>query len=82
MPTDEDKTPVTSRERSEEAGKIRRLLDTLRTLEEELRPAASILDAISGDDRRAFAAKLVKELRQVGDYAHDAARAVRDLLRG
>lgn len=80
--SDDDKTPVTTRERSEEAAKIRRLLDALRTLEQELRPSAQILDAISGDDRRVFAGRLVKELRQVGDYAHDAARAVRDLLRG
>lgn len=79
---DEEPTPVATRERSEEADKIRRLLDAIRSLEQDLRPAASILESISGDDRRAFAAKLVKELRQVGDYAHDAARAVRDLLRG
>lgn len=79
---DEEPTPVATRERSEEADKIRRLLDAIRSLEQDLRPAASILESISGDDRRAFAAKLVKERRQVGDYAHDAARAVRDLLRG
>jgi len=81
MQDSDETTPIAGADRSQEAAKIQRLLDTLVATEQDLRPLANMLDSFEGPARRAFAERLVHRLREIGDLAHDAARAVKDMLR-
>jgi hypothetical protein len=74
----DEKTPISTG--SKEAQGIGELLDELRRLEGDLRSAASCLDQLAGDDRKALLKDLYERLRVIGGLGHDAARVIWNIL--
>jgi len=85
MPTDDDDIPAPgpAPERpSPDAYELANLAGCFSSVAVRLQEVAGRLDSLTGDERRAFATLLERQLADAGECAHEARRLVGEIVRG
>jgi hypothetical protein len=77
---DSETRPIAAADAEASAAALRRLRDRLEETREDLRPLVSAFAGSAAAGRRDFCRRLIERLRDIGDDAHAAARAVGDML--